>query len=152
MRVNFLSTKKAQAEIIGLAVLVILLVFIFVIALKFNFSTGDNSNTDVRKSLTANNLLNAIIKEQGKTDIKELVNRCYIEKQKGQDSGQECLNLKNELGKIFSIILGKNTYNIKIRTEEAEFFKEGTCEKGIESTLYRFKQKETLFIASLRIC
>ncbi len=151
MRAKFILGKKGQAEIIGLAVLVIVLVFIFVIALKFNFSIGE-SNTDVRKSLIANNLLNAIIKEQGEINIKELINNCYIEKQKGQESGQGCLRLKNELNKVFSIVLGRTAYQIRIRTNEAEFFNEGTCEKGIESTAYRFKEEETLFITSLRVC
>ena len=151
MKIKLIFAKKAQAEIIGLAVLVVLLVFIFVIALKFKFTLGDN-NIDVRKSLTANNLLNALIKEQGDIDIKELINTCYFEKQKGQDKGQGCLELKIELNKAISIVLGRTAYQIRIRTDEAEFFKEGTCEKGIESTTYRFKQKETLFIAALKIC
>ena len=63
--------KKGQAEIIGLVVLVVVLVFILVIALNFSFKQKDDKS-DIRKSLIANNLLNAIIKENG-LDFKSLI-------------------------------------------------------------------------------
>ncbi len=146
-----MKNNKGQAEIIGLAVLVVILVIILVIALNFNFKTTDNKD-DLRKSLIANNLLNALIKQQGKTNIRELINDCYIEKRRDATNGQGCLELKKELNQVFSTILTNRDYYIKLRTDEIEFFSEGKCDKGIESTPYRFKEEGTLFIANLGIC
>ena len=143
--------KKGQVEIMGLAILVVLLVIILVIALNFSFKTTD-TKADLRKSLIANNLLNAIIKEQGKINIKELINQCYTEKKKNVNNGQKCINLEEEFNKIIDIVLGNVKYNIKIRTEDLNFFDQGGCENGIESTPYRYKEKGTLFIANFRLC
>ncbi|MBS3171363.1 hypothetical protein J4449_01995 [Candidatus Woesearchaeota archaeon] len=145
------KNKKGQVEIIGLAILVVILVVILVIALNFNFKTTDNKS-DLRKSLVANNLLNALIKQQGNVNIRELINDCYIEKRRNVNNGLGCLNLKKELNNVFSTILINRDYFIKLRTEELEFFSEGNCDKGIESTTYRFKEEGILFIANLRIC
>lgn len=140
--------NKGQAEIIGLVILVVILVFILVIALNFSFKQKDDKS-DIRKSLIANNLLNAIIKEDS-LNFKNLINECYIEK-KRNNNGQNCLKLKNEFNKLFSIVFRNKDVQLKIKTDESEFFKEGKCENGIQSTIYRFKM-DTAFMITLKVC
>lgn len=143
--------KKGQAEIIGLAILVVILVFILVIALNFSFKTKD-TRADLRKSLIANNLLNAIIKEEGKVNVKEIINNCYSEKKRDINNGQNCLKLNTEISKIIKIILGEKDYLMMINAEEIGFFKQGNCERGIESIQYRFKVEGNTFAAKIRLC
>ena len=151
MRIKKIIENKGQIEIMGLAILVVLLVIILVVALNFSFKTND-TKADLRKSLIANNLLNAIIKEQGKINIKELINECYVEKKRNANNGQNCQKLQAEFNKIVNVVLGNMDYNIKIKTDDLDFFNQGSCQKGITSTPYRFKEKGTLFIANLILC
>ena len=144
--------RKGQAEIIGLAMLVVILVVILVITLNFSFNLGNDPRSDIRKSLIANNLLNAIIKEQGKINIRELINDCYAENKRNVNNGQSCTNLKNEFNNLFSVVLGKTKYKMQIQTDELIFFEQGECERGIASIPYRFKEEGITFIANLRLC
>ncbi|MEK6936673.1 MAG: hypothetical protein AABW58_01225 [Nanoarchaeota archaeon] len=143
--------KLGQAEMIGLAILVVILVVILVIALNFNFKPNDDK-ADLRKNLIANNLLNALIKQQGKVNIKELIDECYSEKRRNVNNGQNCLKLENELNNVFLAVLVNRDYKVNLRANEDSFFSGGSCNRGITSTLYRFKEKGTLFTANLTIC
>ena len=144
--------KKGQAEILGLAILVILLVVILVIALKFSFSSSDNSNNEVRNSLIANNLLNSIIKEKTKVDVKDLIYECYFGIKNGNSKEISCSKLSKEINKIISLNIGNRDFEIKFSTDSSEFFKEGKCSNGIESTAYRFKKEEITFVGTLKVC
>ena len=143
--------KKAQTEIIGLAILVILLVIILVIALSFSFkfSTGEDS---IKTSITANNLLNALIKQEGKISIKELVHECYINTNKGLPADSGCIKLTNELDQAIKYNIGNKDFEIRFSTDNSIFYKQGSCKTGVESTKYNFKAEEILFTTSMKIC
>ena len=97
------SNKRGQVEILGLAILVILLVVILVIALKFSFTSDNSANNELRSGLIANNLLNAIIKEKTKVDIKDLIYECYFGIKKGSAKEISCSKLSKEINKIISL-------------------------------------------------
>lgn len=142
--------RKGQIEIIGLAMLVILLVVILVIALKFSFNSN-NDNFDIRNSLIANNLLNALLKQEGQINIKNLIYDCYFNSKKNLNKETTCKPLKEELDKILTLIINKD-FEIKFSAESLEFYKQGNCGKGIESTQYRFKKNSITFIGSIKLC
>ncbi len=143
--------KKGQVEIIGLAVLVVLLVIILVVALRFSFNTDDTKD-DIRSSLIANNLLNAIIKEKSKIDVKDLIYECYTGVKKGVSQEISCMKLTKELNKIITLSSGNKNFEFKLSTDSFEFFKEGKCSKGIQSSPYRFKKETITFVAMIKLC
>ena len=141
--------KKGQVEIIGLGVLVIVLVVILVLALTFSFNSSNNENNDLKSGLTANSLLNAMIKLEGKVDFKELVYSCYADAKK--ESSVNCNKLKTEINKIAILSIGKSNFQISFETETFEFFKYGNCQ-GIQSSAYRFNKQGTIIIGKINIC
>jgi len=146
------SNKRGQVEILGLAILVILLVVILVIALKFSFTSDNSANNELRSGLIANNLLNAIIKEKTKVDIKDLIYECYFGIKKGSAKEISCSKLSKEINKIISLNIGNRNFEIIFSTDSSEFFREGKCVNGVQSTAYRFKKEDITFVGTLKIC
>ena len=143
--------KKGQAELIGLVMFVVILVIILVIAL--NFSSTQPGNNDLRTSLTANNLLNAIIKANNNNlDIKELISGCYFGLKNGKSEEVSCGKLKNEFDKIIYLSLGNKNYQADFMDENNKFYIIGNCIKGIETTPYRFKKDVNTFVVNLKLC
>ena len=138
-------------EIIGLVVLVVLLVFILIIGLVFVFNEQDNKD-DVRISLIANNLVHAIIKQQGKVNVKDLIYDCYIGVKNRDSNNEMCEKLKNAVSKMILLSIGNKDFNIRFSNENIEFYNFGKCKNGIESIGYRFKVQNALFTTNLRIC
>ena len=144
--------KRGQVEILGLAVLVILLVVILVIALRFSFSTSNNANNELRTGLIANNLLNAIIKEKSKIDVKDLIYDCYNGIKRGVSKEISCTKLTKEINKIISLSVGNRNFELSLSTDSLDFFKEGECKNGVQSTQYRFKKEDITFVATIKLC
>jgi len=142
--------KKAQIEILGLAVLVIVLAFILIIALTFNLD-NDGEN-DIRTGLIANNLLNSLIKQEGKVNFKNLVFECYNNIKNGQNMENGCNSLNKEVSKAIPLIIGNKRYELIFESEGREFYRSGSCKRGIESTKYRFKSDGEAFISSIKLC
>jgi hypothetical protein len=143
--------KKAQIEILGLAVLVIVLAIILIIALTFNLD-DDAGKSDVRTGLIANNLLNALIKQEGKVNFKNLVFECYNNIKNGQNMEIGCNSLNKEINETVPLMIGNKKYELRFESDTEEFYKLGSCKRGIESIKYRFKSNGLTFISSIKLC
>lgn len=139
--------KKAQVEIMGLAILVILLVIILTFALRFSFDSTDNKS-DIRTSLVVNGLLNSIIKQQ---NVRSLMLECYSGVKRGISQEISCEKLKKEINKIISLSVNKK-FQVILSSDSLEFFKEGNCGISIQSTPYRFKEQGVTLTALLKLC
>jgi hypothetical protein len=136
--------KKAQTEILGIAIIIVLLLVFGVFYLKFS-SNNQNLVPEMRKNIQTNNLLQALLKININNEpFDDLVYKCYSKK--------DCDILKREIPNIIALALNAETqYNFIISTNNKPFFSLGTCSSGI--TAYNPITKNNIdFDISLLIC
>ena len=103
--------KKAQTEILGLAIIVVLVVIATILVVKFGFKNTNNVRTDFVNSEEASNFLNTF-KETSAPDCSMMTMTDILEECM-QDTGLECIKqdgtsqdscdfVKSEAEKIFS--------------------------------------------------
>ncbi len=136
--------KRGQTEVIGLVVIVFLLVMIGVIYLKFALSKGEKMLPEVRNSLEANNMLNALIKAniEDKRFI-ELVDECY--------RSEDCEGLEVKIMDILKDGLQGKRYEFIVEAENSNFIDMGDCDFGISAS-FPFTKGGIYYEASLKIC
>lgn len=110
--------KKAQAEIMGLVIIVILIVFIAIFALTFLIKPKE-VNEDVLK-LKANALRSSLLKTSLCKDvtIKDELENCI-------DNYNECIDcniLKGEISKIINYSLEKEDYSFTVSVNDGNNF------------------------------
>ncbi|HLC61479.1 MAG TPA: hypothetical protein VJI52_00495 [Candidatus Nanoarchaeia archaeon] len=88
--------KKAQTEILGLAIVVVLVIIATILVVKFGFSKSTNSRNDFTSSQEASNLLNTFLRTSApdcsKLTMTELLQDC------AQGTGLVCSNGEDSCG------------------------------------------------------
>lgn len=123
--------KKAQLEIFGLLIIVMLIVVIALFALRFMFITQPSNNQDQVLSIKANNLINALLKVNIDTDIKEENASCCI-------SNINCNIIEDKISKIIENSIEEN-YEFKVLSNDQDCLNIDSitkCEFGISSSSY----------------
>lgn len=139
--------KKAQAETMGLMVIVILIVIIGLIFIRFNLREKNENYKDVRTSLEANNILKAVLRlKTSEINVLELIDRCYF-------SRENCENTKDKLQEILGFVLKKEeNYNFLLRGEGEELFRiDNKCIIGVNAQ-HQFSKDNIFYEAEMRIC
>ncbi len=142
-----MHNSRAQAEVLGLLVIVIILIFIGVIYLRFTLATEAAPYSSVRTSIEASNLLFALMDVNiGAFSIREDISSCT-------ETPSTCITLQNNIEDIFySVLQEEENYRLKIITEdETVIIDMGDCTRGIVST-YPFTQEGVFYEAALTLC
>jgi hypothetical protein len=142
-------SKKAQAEVVGLLVIVILLLFVGVIFLRFYLIKPDTSYASSRSSLEAGNVLNALIQVHIKgIPFADSVDDCYSDP-------VACQSLEGELSALFTAILKPGQqYTFSVSSEGVDVVaveSQNGCATGIVST-YSFIESGVFYDARVRLC
>ena len=143
--------KKAQSEIIGLAIVVVLLIFalIFFVSVKNN---DDNLDTRlIRTNLRANSALNALMKVNVDNDqMSRLIEDCLSQKPEKCDTAYNSLNiLLNDIFEDDYYFRILDTGNNVLSVNDKEFVFGVNCGTSISASPYIFRG---LGKAELKIC
>lgn len=124
--------KKAQAEIIGLLVIVILFVFAGLIYLMFAGKTEEPMTRDITQLGKAQQMLDAFMQitpcymTTPYEQMDKIIKDCYTSE--GDICGQDCKELiKNTLKDLMEAYNQKQKYEFKIMEDGETFLSEGNC-------------------------
>ncbi len=136
--------KKAQTEILGIAIIIVLLLIFGVFYLKFS-SNNPTLIPELRTNVQTNNLLQALLKINIKNEsFDSLIYKCYSEK--------DCDTLNEELPKIIALSLSNETqYKFTISADNKPFFSLGSCSLGIVAN-YPITKNNIIFDTDLLVC
>lgn len=136
--------KKAQTEILGIAIIIVLLLIFGVFYLKFS-SNNTTLIPEMRTNIQTSNLLQAILKVNINNELfDDIMYKCYSKK--------ECDLLENEIPKIIALSLNNETqYNFTIYADNKPFFNIGSCSHGIVVN-YPTTKNNIIFDTNLLIC
>lgn len=141
-----MTFKKAQAEMVGLLVIVLLLLFIGIIFLRFYLLQPSTSLDASRQNLDGQHLLQGL-PYLSFTGIlfPSFVQECHA-------TADRCTVLQDELETFFTLVLpAGRQYFFSLSTEENELLHLGTCLRGIASTS-TFSEEDTFYTMTLRLC
>ena len=131
--------RKGQVETMGLMIIVVLILFVGIFALKFLLVSPVNNMDEPVLSIKANNLMNALSK----------INICdkpFNDAVVGCCDG-DCSCLFEEVDNIINNTL-ENNYKIEFCDSRSS----GSCEVGISSTKYSFKQSGIEYGSKVYLC
>ncbi|MFH0936340.1 MAG: hypothetical protein V1815_01520 [Candidatus Woesearchaeota archaeon] len=136
--------KKAQTEILGIAIIIVLLLIFGVFYLKFS-SNNSTLIPEMRTNVQTNNLLQALLKINIKNEpFDSLIYKCYSEK--------DCDTLNKELPKLIALSLSNETqYKFTISADNKPFFSLGSCSSGIVAN-YPITKNNIIFDTNLLVC
>ena len=136
--------KKAQTEILGIAIIIVLLLIFGLFYLKFS-SNKSTLIPEMRTNVQTNNLLQSLLKVNlNNQPFEDLLYNCY--------SNNDCNTLNEELPKIIALSLNNETqYNFTTSADNKPFFSLGSCSSGIVAN-YPITKNNIIFDINLLIC
>ncbi|MBI2667155.1 hypothetical protein HYX17_00105 [Candidatus Woesearchaeota archaeon] len=143
--------KKAQADIIGLVVIVILFIIIAVVFLRL--STLPKSDSVVKENIKVSNLLNAMLKLTPCNNIKpleslaDIIDRCNNQPYCGSSNCRDYI--KTQIENIAMKSFDRETYKFTITKNGIIFLNTGNClgnTKFVDNTI------TPRFTAKLEVC
>jgi|TARA_B100001971_G_C18050546_1_gene462611 hypothetical protein len=142
--------KKAQADIIGLVVIVILFIIIAVVFLRL--STLQDTDSVIKENIQVSNLLNAMMKLtpcksiQPLKSLSDIIDECDGQ----QYCGENCKDyIKTQIERTANNALEKETFSLSITKNGNTFINVGSC---IGSTKFVDKAITPRFVAKLEVC
>jgi|TARA_Y100000310_G_scaffold110378_1_gene108766 hypothetical protein len=143
--------RRAQADIIGLVVIVILFIIIAVVFLRL--STLQDTDSVIRENIQVSNLLNAMMKLtpcktiQPLQSLSDIIDECDHQQ---QYCGEDCKDyIKTQIESTANNALDKETYSLSIIKNSNTFINVGSC---IGSTKFVDKAITPRFVAKLEVC
>jgi len=133
---------KGQTEMVGLLIIVVLIVFIGLFAVVLMSKNTNEDDVTARRSVVADNLMNAITKVR-------------IDDKSIEQSVAECCDGNCEtIGKIDRVIseIVEEDYKVMIFQNENECRSSGNCDFGISSSEYPLRYYGNRYKISIILC
>jgi len=143
--------KKAQADMIGLVVIVILFIIIAIVFLRL--STLEDSESIIKENIEVSNLLNAIMKLTPCNNIKPLdsladvIDNCNNQPYCGESNCKDYI--KKQVDNAASSSFDKESYSFTIIRNGAVFLNTGSC---VGNTKFVDTAIMPKFTARLEVC
>ena len=145
--------KKGQLEMIGLVVVIVLLIIGGMFYVTFSVKSSDKNEEQNKhiQSITANNLVGAIVKIKvcNNFSIAEGVSLCDKNEQLCNENA--CEFLKKEINFIVYNVTDEN-YLFSVKKGENDLFNVGNCLYGISSVPYRLDVYSVSYDVVIKLC
>lgn len=110
--------KKAQTELIGLAIIIVIIIFVALLYFRFSSSPGSTNNIDLNYNSQAFNLILSLMRTtvaNSTISMQDLLERCYEDPTSTLNALTTCDLAEQEIIKIMnSTLVPPQTYNLAV--------------------------------------
>lgn len=146
--------NKGQLETFGLVILIVLILVVVLIAARF-LLVGDDEKIEVRKSVIANNMFNAILKANVRDcgQLREVLIECYESGGDEKDEECGCGLVEDVIADVLgSFELEEGDFELNAFVNNGQYFSVGECRNGVSASSYQARDGGNSYNFRFMLC